>query len=215
MNGLLGKKIGMTQIFDAKGVRVPVTIIEAGPCVVVQRKTKERDGYEAVQLGFGTQKGSRLNKPLAGHLKKSGASLCQYLREFRLEGGDEVKPGDMVSVEIFKDVTHVDVTAYTKGRGFQGVVKRHRMAGGPSSHGSTSKRRIGAVGQRAQPGTIAKGHRLPGHMGHRRVTTQNLRLVQIRSESNLMFVEGSVPGPNGGIIEVRRALKKRGVAKTS
>ena len=205
---MIGKKIGMTQIFDENGVRVPVTIIEAGPCVVVQRKTKDRDGYEAVQLGFGTQKERRLTKPLAGHLKKAGVPPCWCLREFCLEGDRAAQPGETVNVEIFKGVTHVDVTAFTKGRGFQGVVKRHRMAGGPSSHGSTSKRRIGAVGQRAKPGTIAKGHRLPGHMGHRRVTVQNLRIVRIHSEKNLLFVEGAVPGPNGGIVEIRSALKK-------
>lgn len=208
MKGLIGKKIGMTQVFDAQGYQVPVTVLQVGPCSVVQRKTLERDGYEAVQLGFEPQKEFRLTKPLLGHLKKAGVAPCRVLREVELEPGDDPKVGDTVTVALFKGVSHVDVTGITKGRGFQGVVKRHNMGGGPSSHGSMAHRRPGAIGNRARPGRIFKNKRMPGHMGHVRVTCQNLQVVEVREDENLLLVKGAVPGPNGSIVIVRKALKK-------
>jgi large subunit ribosomal protein L3 len=208
MQGLIGRKLGMTQIFDKNGRLVPVTVLEAGPCVVVQRRTAARDGYEAVQLGFQDRKESRVSKPVAGHFKKAGVAIKRILHEFALEAGDELKAGDTVGVALFEGSTHVDVTGVTKGQGFQGVVKRHRMAGGPAAHGHTSHRRIGAIGQRATPGNIAKGHRMPGHMGNVKVTQQNLRIAELRSGENLLLVEGAVPGPVGAILTVRKAVKK-------
>jgi large subunit ribosomal protein L3 len=209
MQGLMGKKLGMTQVFDKSGRLVPVTVIEAGPCVVVQRRTAARDGYEAVQLGFLEGKESRAGKAALGHFKKAGVTPKRCLREFALDAGEELKAGDAVGVSIFEGATHVDVGGVTKGQGFQGVVRRHGMAGGPMTHGHTSHRRIGAIGQRARPGNIAKGHRMPGHMGHVRVTQQNLRIVEVRSAENLMLVEGAVPGPTGAVLTVLKALKKR------
>ncbi|MCS6770431.1 MAG: 50S ribosomal protein L3 [Kiritimatiellae bacterium] len=210
MNGLIGRKLGMTQVYDESGRFVPVTIIAAGPCVVVQRKTAARDGYDAVQLGFLEQKESRLTKPELGRFKKAGVAPCRVLREIRVSPDDSIKEGDQVTAAIFEGVTHVDVTGTTKGRGFQGVVKRHRMGGGPQSHGHMSHRRIGAIGQRTWPARIMKNKRMPGHMGNVRVTTQNLRVVQVRPADHVLLVEGAVPGPTGGLVIVRKALKKAG-----
>lgn len=208
MQGLIARKIGMTQVFDSQGVQVPVTVLQAGPCVVVQRKTAARDGYEAVQLGFEEQKERRLTKPLQGHYKKNNVSARRVLREFRLDPGEDPKPGDPVTVAIFEGVTHVDVSGLTKGRGFQGVVRRHGMVGGLAAHGSMMHRRIGAIGNRTWPARIFKNKRMPGHMGHVRVTTQNLKIVQIKPEEGVLLVRGSVPGPNGGLLLVCKALKK-------
>ena len=208
MNALIGKKIGMTRVFDAKGQQVPVTVLQAGPCVVVQRKTAATDGYEAVQLGFGEQKESRLTRPEAGHLKKHGAPMVRTLGEVRLDAGDDVKQGQTITVEILKDCGFVDVTGITKGRGFQGVVKRHRMSGQPAAHGHTMHRRVGSVGMRERPGRILRNKRMPGHMGNVQVTTQHLQVVQVRPEDHLILVLGSVPGPTGGLVEIRKSIKK-------
>lgn len=202
----------MTQVYDAEGRRVPVTVIEAGPCLVVQRKNRNTDGYEAVQLGFGEQKESRATKPHVGRFKKIDASVRRCLREFGIDDGEEVKDGDTVTVSIFDGVSHVDVTGITKGRGFQGVVKRYRMSGGAMTHGGHSKRRVGSIGQCSYPARVAKGQRMPGHMGRIRVTVQNLKVVDLRGEDNLILVKGAVPGPTGTIVEVRKALKKAGKA---
>jgi large subunit ribosomal protein L3 len=209
MDGLIGRKQGMTQVYDAAGHHVAVTVLEVGPCVVVQRKTKARDGYDAVQVGFGDQKEARLNKPTLARFQKAGAAPKRVLREFRLAKDEGLKPGDSVSASVLDGATYVDVTGITKGRGFQGVVRRHRMSGGPMTHGGHSKRRIGAVGMRASPGRVLRGHRLPGHMGHVRVTQQNLKVVELRKEQNLLLVSGAVPGPTGGYVIVKKALKKR------
>lgn len=212
MQGLIGKKLGMTQIYDEKGQRVSVTVIEAGPCVVTQLRTRERDGYEAAQLGFGERDVKRMKKAASGHLKASGGKGLRLLREFSIDKGEECKPGDQVTVAgVFTGVTHVDVSSISKGQGFQGVVKRYRMAGQPATHGSTTHRRIGAIGQRAVPGNVHKGHRMPGHMGNVRVTTQNLRVVAVDADRNLLLVGGAVSGPTGTFVEVRKALKKAGV----
>ena len=208
MNALFGKKIGMTRVFDAKGQQVPVTVLQAGPCVVVQRKTAAIDGYEAAQLGFGEQKEQRLTRPEAGHLKKHGSPTVRTLGEIRLEAGDDVKQGQTITVEILKDTVFVDVTGITKGRGFQGVVKRHNMSGQPAAHGHTMHRRIGSVGMREMPGRILRNKRMPGHMGNVQVTTQHLQVVQVRPEDHLLLVLGSVPGPAGGLVEIRKSIKK-------
>lgn len=197
-------------MFDEDGRRVAVTVIEAGPCVVVQRKTGAVDGYDAAQLGFGEQKEHRVGKAQLGRFKKAGVPPSRELREFGLDNGDEVKEGDTVTAAIFDGVTHVDVTGVTKGRGFQGVVKRYRVGGGRMTHGGHSKRRVGAIGQCAYPARVAKGQRMPGHMGRVRVTQQNLRVVQVRGEENLLLVSGAVPGPTGAILRVTRAVKKAG-----
>jgi large subunit ribosomal protein L3 len=208
MQGLIGKKLGMTQVFDDKGHRVAVTMIQAGPCVVVQRKTKDKDGYEAAQLGFLEQKESRLAKSALNRFKKVGVTPRKVLHEFGVDGGEEVKEGDTVTVKVFEGISHVDIAGMTKGKGFQGVVRRHSMSGGPAAHGSMSHRRIGAIGQREKPGNVAKGHRMPGHMGYVSVTTQNLRVVELKSDKNIMLVHGAVPGPVGAIVAVKKALKK-------
>jgi large subunit ribosomal protein L3 len=208
MNGLIGRKIGMTQVFDGQGRHVPVTVIAAGPCPVVQRKTADRDGYDAVQVGFEPTRESRIGKPRAGHFKASGAAPHRVVREFRLDAGEDLKPGDTVTVDkVFPAGSYVDVIGTSKGQGYQGVVKRHRMAGGPNTHGHMSHRRIGAIGQRTWPARILKGKRMPGHMGHVRVTTQNLEVIQVRPEDHAILVRGAVPGPTGGIVILRRAVK--------
>ncbi len=213
MSGLIGKKLGMTQIFNTDGQRVAVTVVEAGPCVVVQRKTSETDGYDAIQLGFGDQKESRVAKPALGRFKKAGTEPKRILREFSIDAGAAFSEGDALSVtDVFSDVAYVDITGVSKGRGFQGVVKRHRMAGGRMTHGGHSKRRVGSIGQCSYPARVAKGQRLPGHMGHRRVTTQNLKVVGVRGEDNLLLIQGAIPGPVGGIVLISKALKKAGQA---
>jgi large subunit ribosomal protein L3 len=208
MEGLIGKKVGMTQVWDAQGRRVAVTVIEAGPCPVVQVKTPVRDGYAAAQLGFRAQKPQRLSKALRARFEKAGAAPCRELREFRLDPDEAVQPGDTVSVGIFRDVPRVDVTATSRGRGFAGVVRRHGMSGGPYTHGGHSKNRIGAIGARDVPGWIQKGKRMPGHMGAVRVTKRNLLVVQVRPDDNLLLVRGAVPGADGCTVLVRRALGK-------
>jgi large subunit ribosomal protein L3 len=212
MQGLLGKKIGMTRVFGSEGEQVPVTVLEVGPCVVLQRKTKASDGYEAVKVGFGEQKESRLPKPLLGQFKAVSVPPRGHLHEFAVDAGDEFKVGDVISAAIFEGAGYVDVTGVTKGRGFQGVVRRYRMSGGPMTHGGHSKRRIGSIGCREFPGRVHKGKRMPGHMGHVQVTSQNLQVVQVRTAENLLLVRGAVPGAAGAIVVVRKALKKAGKA---
>jgi len=205
---MLGKKLGMTQVFDEDGAQVPVTVIQAGPCVAVQEKTVERDGYRALQVGFGDQKESRLSKPLRGHYAKAQVSAKRMLREVPLGEGEDVAAGAEITVEIFEGCTHVDVIGVTKGRGTQGVMRRHGMAGGRATHGSTSKRRPGSIGQCEFPARVFKGKRMAGHMGATRVTTQNLKLIQVRAQDHVLLVRGSVPGPAGATVLVRKAMKK-------
>lgn len=209
MQGLIGKKIGMTQIWDKDGVRVPVTVIEAGPCPVVQVKTTEKDGYEAVQLGWAPQKASRLSKAEVGHTAKAGLEKpVRVLREFKADAADEVAPGKVFTVDIFKDTAFCDVIGTSKGKGFQGVVARWGFAGGPHGHGGHVKRRPGSIGMRQSPGSVEKGHPMPGDAGARRCTVQNLKIEQVRPEQNLVLVRGAVPGPNGSMVIIRKALKK-------
>jgi large subunit ribosomal protein L3 len=207
MQGLLGRKLGMTQVYDEDGGMVAVTVIQAGPCVVTQRKTQASDGYDAVQLGFGEQKEHRTRKPVLGHCKKAGTGPKRVFAEFKLDDGEDPQPGETLGASVFDGVVRVDVAGLTKGRGFSGVVRRHGMAGGRKTHGGKSKRRIGAIGQCAYPARVAKGKRMPGHMGHVRVTQQNLRVVGVRGDDNLLLVRGAVPGPTGGILRITRALK--------
>jgi large subunit ribosomal protein L3 len=199
----------MTQIFDEEGRQVPVTVIEVGPCVVVQKKTRESDGYTSVQLGFGGQKETRLAGPVRGHFKKNGLSPSRILREVRLDAEDgELEVGQTVTASIFAEAPYVDVIGRTKGRGFQGVVRRHGMSGGRASHGSGNHRKTGSIGQCESPARVMKNKKMPGQLGHVRVTAQNLKVVQVREEDNCILVHGSVPGPTGGIVFVRKSLKK-------
>ncbi len=207
--GILGKKIGMTQMFRADGQVVPVTLLKAGPCTVVQRKTPATDGYDAVQLGLNEfVKPQRINKPLTGHLKKAGAEGAKFLREFRLRGGEgDLKAGDKVLVSDFKPNEKVDVIGVSKGRGFAGVVKRHHFRGGEGSHGSMFHRAPGSVGASSFPSRVVPGMRMGGHMGDAQVTVRNLEIVEIDTEDNVIVVKGAVPGPNGGYVVVRRAKR--------
>jgi large subunit ribosomal protein L3 len=203
-NGLLGKKLGMTQIFDETRF-TPVTVIEAGPCRVVTIKTKERDGYESVQLSFGEVKERKLSKAELGHLKKAEAPATRVLREFKKTG--EVTVGQSVKVDIFKKGDWVDVTGISKGKGFQGVVKRHHYAGGPESHGSMFHRHPGSMGASSYPSRVWKGKTLPGHMGAKQITAQRLKVIESRPDENLLFVRGAIPGAANGLIMVRKSKK--------
>ena len=208
MDGLIGKKIGMTQVWDKDGVRVPVTVIEVGPCPVVQVKTVENDGYAAVQLGWGAQKASRLSKAEVAHCAKAGLEApMRVLREFKTDPEKSLKAGDVLDASLFDGVGYVDIVGTTKGRGFAGVVRRWGMAGGQMTHGGHSKRRAGSTGVIGDR-KIIKNHPMAGHMGARRVTTQNVAVVQVRPEQNVILVRGAVPGPNGGLVIVCKAIKK-------
>ena len=209
MEGLIGKKVGMTQVYDADGVRTCVTVIEVGPCPVVQLKTAEKDGYVAAQLGFGEQKVKRLSKAVAGHLKKTGGleGGLKVLKEFAPDAGEEVKVGDVLTVANFEGVKYVDVTGVTKGKGFAGVIKRYGFAGGNMTHGGHSKRRTGGLAARDLPGWIEKGKKMPGHMGAVTRTTTNLEVVAVRPEDNALLVKGSIPGARNGIVIVRKSLR--------
>lgn len=208
MNGLIGRKVGMTQVFAETGEQIAVTVIELGPCVVLQRKTSEKDGYEAVQVGFDAQKEHRVTKPLLGHYKKAGATPRKVIQEFRTDAETELKSGDEVKVDLFTDVKHVDITGQTKGRGFQGVVKRWNFGGGRKTHGGHMHRRGGSIGQCVSPARVMKGRKMPGHMGNRRRTIQNLEVIAVRADDNALLIRGAVPGPNGGIVTVNKSLKK-------
>jgi len=208
VEGLLGKKVGMTQLFLENGVVTPVTVIEAGPCVVVQKRTPDRDGYEAVQLGLvdpGSAKKNRINKPRRGHHEKAGVPPTRYLREFGLEPGAELKPGDQVLVDVLENVAKVDVIGTSKGKGFQGVMRRHGFGGGKASHGSMFHRAPGSIGQSAFPSRVFPGLRGPGQMGNRRVTVKNLDVVRIDVEKNLLLVRGAVPGARGSRLIIRKS----------
>jgi large subunit ribosomal protein L3 len=207
--GILGKKIGMTQMFRPDGQVVPVTLLKAGPCMVVQRKTPTTDGYDAVQLGLVENiKEQRLTKPAAGHLKKAGVGGSKFLREFTLSQGDgDFKPGDQVLVDQFKPKDKVDVIGISKGRGFAGLVKRHHFRGGEGTHGSMFHRAPGSIGASSFPSRVVPGMRMAGHMGNARVTVRNLEIVEVDTEDNVLVIKGAVPGPNGSYVVVRRAKR--------
>jgi large subunit ribosomal protein L3 len=208
-SGILGKKIGMTQVFRPDGQAVPVTVLKAGPCMVVHRKTPTTDGYDAVQLGLMEfVKPQRLNKPAAGHLKKAGVEGTKFLRELPVRpGDDDSKPGDKVLVDQFKPKDKVDVIGISKGRGFAGLVKRHHFGGGADTHGSMFHRAPGSIGASSFPSRVLPGMRMAGHMGHARVTVRNLEVIDVDAEDNLLVVKGAVPGPNGGYVVVRRSSR--------
>ena len=203
--GIIGKKIGMTQIFDEAGKVIPVTVVEAGPCVVVQKKTVENDGYEAVQLGFGAIRAKHVNKPMGGHFEKLGVEPVKHLREVRVDSAAEYNTGDTVTVSNFADAKKVDVTGTSKGKGFAGVMRRYNFAGGPGGHGAHFHRAPGSVGQCATPSRVFKGLRLPGHMGCDTVTVKNLEVVRVDAEQNLIVVKGAVPGGKNATVRVRLA----------
>lgn len=206
--GIIGKKVGMTQVFADDGRALPVTVIEAGPCVVVQRKSKEKDGYSAVQLGLVEgRKVKNVTKPMQGHFAKAGLPPCKVVREMRVADGDETKVGDKVSVELFAPGDRVDVIGISKGKGFQGVVKRHHFRGGDATHGSMFHRAPGGIGASAYPSRVLKGMRAAGHMGSDRVTTRNLTVVRVDAENNLLVLKGAVPGAGGGYIVIRKGRK--------
>ena len=206
--GLLGKKIGMTQIFDDNGAAIPVTIIEAGPCFVTQVRNVEGDGYSAVQLGFGEVKPKRLTGGQLGHLKRNDLPPLRYLREFRAKNA-EMSAGDQLKADVFAIGDYVDITGTSKGRGFAGVVKRHGFAGGPKTHGQSDRQRApGSIGATSGTARVFKGKRMPGHMGNKRVTTQNLKVVLVDAERNLIGVRGAVPGPKGGLLVIKETRKQ-------
>ena len=207
--GILGKKIGMTQMFREDGQAVPVTLLKAGPCVVVQRKTPTTDGYDAIQLGLlEFIKPQRINKPITGHLKKAGAEGSKFMREFALRpGDDDFKAGDKVLAEQFKPKDKVDVIGVSKGKGFAGVVKRHHFRGGEGSHGSMFHRAPGSIGASSFPSRVVPGMRMGGHMGNAQVTVRNLEVVDVDIEDNVLVIKGAVPGPNGGYVLVRRSKR--------
>jgi len=204
---LLGKKIGMTQIFLDDGKMVPVTVIEAGPCVVTQVKEREKDGYEAVQIGYQEVKKENVNKPSEGHFKKAKVAPQKYLAELLLANGENYELGQVLTVESFTVGERADVTGVSKGKGFQGVVKRWGFKGGPKSHGSHFQRAPGSVGASATPSRVVKGKKLPGQMGNARVSVQNLEVVQVDSDKNLLFLKGAVPGSKGGLLMIKSSVK--------
>ena len=205
VNTILGRKLGMTQVWGEDDNIIPVTVIQAGPCVISQVKTTETDGYEAVQIGFGDIKEKKVNKPMKGHFAKAGVAPMRYLREVRVDDASEHAVGDTLTVEAFNDVDKVDVTGVSKGKGFAGVIKRYGFAGGPGGHGHHFHRAPGSVGQCAYPARVFKGLRLPGHMGCDRVTVRNLKLVRVDEENNLLLVKGAVPGGKGALVQIRMA----------
>jgi large subunit ribosomal protein L3 len=207
VNGILGIKLGMTQVFTEDGLSVPVTVMQAGPCVVVQRRNKQKDGYDAVQLGLVEfVKPQRVTKAMTGHFKKADVAPMRWLREFRLEeSGDETKAGDRVLVDRFAPGEYVDVTGVSKGKGFQGGVKRWHYRGGDATHGSMFHRAPGGIGASSFPSRVWKGQHFPGHMGNERVTVKNLRVVKVDNDENLLLVRGAVPGPRGCYLLIRKA----------
>ncbi len=205
--GLIGKKIGMTQIFDESGKVIPVTVIEAGPCVVAQVKTEETDGYTAVQLGFGDIKEKKLNKPTKGHFTKVNVTPKKHLREFRLDSVEGLTVGQELKADVFAAGDKVDIQGTSKGKGFQGVIKRHGQSRGPMGHGSMYHRRPGSMGPTSTPGRVFKGKRLPGHMGAQTISIQNLEVVRVDLDKNVILVKGSVPGAKGAILKLKSSVK--------
>jgi len=205
--GLIGRTLGMTQLFSKDGEAIPITVIEAGPCAVVQLKSKEKEGYNALQLGFLPKKIKKVNKPLQGHFKKSGSSAFYFLKEFKVDGIDSYQLGQEINLEIFQVGQKVTVTGTSKGRGFSGGMKRWGFRGGPDSHGSTRHRAPGSIGSSAFPSRVFKGKKLPGHKGAATVTIENLEIVDLRPEKNLLFLKGSVPGRKNSMVVVKASKK--------
>lgn len=208
MLGILGKKIGMTQVFKDDGSCIPVTSIAAGPCFIVQIKNKENDGYQAVQLGYQDRKEKKTKKAIIGHFKKVKISPKKFIREIKINADEQVEVGQKIEVDIFKEGDYVDITGTSIGKGFQGGVKRWKWNGGPESHGSMSHRRPGSIGATTTPGRVLKGHNLPGHMGHRKTTVQNLEVIKVDKANNILLVKGAIPGHKGCYLEIKKAKKK-------
>ena len=204
---ILTTKVGMTQIFNEDGVLTPVTVLQAGPCVVTQIKTEENDGYSAVQVGFGDIREKLVNKPEKGHFEKAGVDVKRYLKEFRFDNADEYQIGQEIKADIFAEGDKIDVTATTKGKGFQGAIKRHGQSRGPMKHGSKFHRHAGSNGSASDPSRVFKGKKMPGQMGGVKVTTQNLEIVKVDVENNLLLVKGAVPGPKKSLVIVKEAVK--------
>ncbi len=209
IEGLIGKKLGMTEFFLENGTAVVATVIEAGPCFVVQKKTVEKDGYEALQIGFEEVKPQRVTKPMLGHFKKAGVSPLRHVMEFGAVEGD-YSPGDEIKADVFQEGETVDIIGTSKGKGFAGVMKRHNFKGQPASHGGMAHRRPGSVGQASYPARVWKGISMPGQMGNEKVAMQGLRVFRVDAERNLIIVKGSVPGPRGGVLVIKRTTKGGG-----
>lgn len=204
---IIGKKIGMTQIFDETGKVIPVTVIEAGPCVIAQVKTVETDGYDAIQLAFGDIKENKVNKPVKGHYAKASLTPKKHLREFRVDSIESYKVGNEVKADTFAQGDKIDIQGISKGKGFQGVIKRHGQSRGPMGHGSMYHRRPGSMGPTSTPGRVFKGKKLPGHMGRQTITIQNLDVVRVDMDKNVILVKGSVPGVKGAILKIKTSVK--------
>jgi large subunit ribosomal protein L3 len=210
IQGILGKKLGMTQVFASDGRRVPVTVVEAGPCTVLQKKTASADGYNALQIGFSAKKTHRTTKPMMGHFKKADQGAFTYLRELGADNVDDYQVGDQITCDtVFKPGDVIDVTGTSKGKGFQGVVKRWGFSGGRATHGSKFHRAPGSIGMSAWPARVLKGKKMPGQMGNARVTQQGLEIVEVRPEQNLVLIKGAIPGPNHGLVMLRKTFKAK------
>lgn len=207
--GIIGKKIGMTQVFDENGNVVPVTVIQAGPCTVVQKKTVEKDGYSAIQLGYADMKEKNVTKPMKGHFEKAGVTAKKVLKEFRIEDAESINVGDVIGVDTFEIGSGVDVTGISKGKGFAGTIKRYNGHRTPMTHGGGPvHRHAGSMGACSSPSRIYKGKKMPGHMGAVKVTVQNLDVIKVDAENNLLVVKGAIPGPKGSIVTVKSTVKK-------
>ncbi len=204
---IIAKKIGMTQIFAENGILIPVTVLEAGPCVVTQKKTEENDGYNAVQVGFGEISDKHVNKPAKGHFDKAGVAATRILKEFKFDNIDEYEVGTEIKVDVFAEGEKVDVSGISKGKGFQGAIKRHNQHRGPMAHGSKYHRGVGSLSSATTPGKVKKGKKMPGHMGSVNVTVQNLEVVRADAEKNLLLIKGAVPGNKGSILVIKDSVK--------
>ena len=204
---ILATKVGMTQIFNDDGVLTPVTVLQAGPCVVTQVKTAENDGYSAVQVGFVDKREKLVNKPLKGQFDKAGVSYKRYLREFKLEDAENYELGQEIKADVFAAGDKIDVSAVSKGKGFQGAIKRHGQSRGPMAHGSKYHRHAGSNGAASDPSKVFKGKKMPGHMGHKKVTVQNLEVVRVDMDNNLILVKGAVPGPKKSLVTIKETVK--------
>ena len=204
---ILATKVGMTQIFNEDGLLIPVTVLQAGPCVVTQVKTEDNDGYAAVQVGFGEIREKLVNKPEKGHFEKAGVDVKRFLKEFRFDNAAEYQVGQEIKADIFAAGDHIDATAISKGKGFQGAIKRHNQHRGPMTHGSKFHRHAGSNGAASDPSKVFKGKKMPGHMGSKRITIQNLEIVRVDAENNLILVKGSVPGPKKSLVTIKESVK--------
>ena len=204
---ILATKVGMTQIFNEDGVLIPVTVLQAGPCVVTQVKTEENDGYSAVQVGYADKRENLVNKPMKGHFEKAGVSCKRFVKEFKLDNAAEYELGQEIKVDVFEAGDHIDTTAISKGKGFQGAIKRHGQSRGPMAHGSKYHRHAGSNGAASDPSKVFKGKKMPGQMGNKQITIQNLEVVRVDAENNLLLVKGAVPGPKKSLVTIKETVK--------